>query len=138
MASLLGRLTPAAGALVGSALRLRDTDGPGAAVDRAVLGVDELDPDSRPAVLGFAARLADDGGLPDEARELRRRIIADHPRSPEAPAALLELARSLARDEATHGSARELLERLILEYPTSALVPQARRALEGLDRRGAS
>ncbi|MFP4624551.1 MAG: tetratricopeptide repeat protein, partial [Gemmatimonadota bacterium] len=136
LATLLGRVSPEAARAVGSALTLQDRGDPGGAVDRLAGATNGVRPEDRAPLLSVAAAMAADAGLPADARRLRSRIVADHPRSSDAPAALLALGRELAADPATRPEARELIERLILEYPRSALVPQARRVLERLDRSG--
>jgi hypothetical protein len=99
-------------------------------------GAAGLESDDQPAILEFAANLADRVRLREEAAQIRREIIDDHPASPEAPGAILAVARELSHG-GTHEEeeARVLLERLITEYPRSALVPQARRELDRLPSR---
>lgn len=138
LATLLGRLSVPAASRVGEALRLRDADRDGEAVDRLLADPEGLAPGDLPPLLDFAAGLADDAGLTDDARRIRRRIVADHPRSLEAPAALLALGREPGGEPEARAEAREHLERLIIEYPTSALAPRARRALERLRAGGAT
>jgi tetratricopeptide (TPR) repeat protein len=135
LVTLLDRTSSDGAILLGLALDGAWHGDPGSGLDRLVAGSSGLPAAEQAALLEFAAALADDGGLTEDARRLRRTLVADHPRSSEAPAALLALARSI-RSEAD-GEARELLERLIIEYPRSALVPQARRELEQI-RRGAA
>jgi tetratricopeptide (TPR) repeat protein len=137
LVTLLTRLPARGGALVGLALRLVDAGQPGEAVDRVLAAANELDPADRPPLLDYLAGLAEGAGLERDAREIRHRIVAEHPDSGEAPGALLALARDLQGDLGAEAEARELLERLIIEYPRSALVPQARRELERLGREGA-
>ncbi len=132
LATLLTRLSPAAGARIGEALDHRDDGDPGTAVDVLTAEDPSLDEGDRPAMLDFAAALADSAGLADDAGRIRRELVSKYPRSMEAPKALLALARALRPDPAALAEARELLERLILEYPRSALAPQARRELERL------
>lgn len=86
----------------------------------------------RPAVLEFAASLADRARLDERAEQIRREIVTVYPGSREAPLAMLTLARTLILDKHTPDEARMLLETLILEHPRSALVPQARRELDRL------
>lgn len=129
LATLLGRISEEAGAVLGEAMRRRDRGQAGEAVDVLLASVPGLRPEDRPPLLELAAEMAEQGGLEADARDVRRRIVAEHPRSTEAPAALLALARSLRAEAGGSIEARELLERLIVEYPRSALVPQARRAL---------
>lgn len=136
LVTLLGRVSVDAGSLIGEALMLRDRGHPGDAVDRVASALDALSPADRPPVLDFVAGIADEAGLGADARTIRRRLIAEHPRSAEAPGALLALARGLEGEAGSEEEARELLERLIIEYPRSALVPQARRALDQLSGRG--
>lgn len=134
LARLLGSLGPAAGTLLGEALDRRDA---GAAGDAVVLLVGRsaaLPETERAALLGYAAGLADEGGLAAEAEQIRRTLVLEHPDAPETPPALLALARALAQRPSGVAEARVLLERLVLEYPTSALVPQARRELDRLKR----
>lgn len=134
LATLIGRVSAEAGALVGQALMLQDRGDAGGAVDRVGARVDEIEPPDRPPLLEFVAGIAEEAGLVADARTLRRRLITEYPRSQEAPGALLALARGLGSEEGGRAEARELLERLIIEYPRSALVPQARRALDRLGR----
>jgi hypothetical protein len=133
--TLLNRASGPAGALLAGALADVERGEPGAGIDRISQGVDALEPSARAGLLEFAAALAETHQLETDARQLWRRVVADHPGSLEAPAALLALARSLRRQEDGRGEARELLQRLIIEYPRSALVPQARRELDQLGRR---
>jgi len=132
LVTLLGRVTPEGGRLLGTALaRAMQGDDRGAV---AIL-VDEshsLDRAERAGILDFAAGLADRAALPADAERIRRLIVADYADSPEAPAALLALGRSLAARPGHDVEARAFLERLVLEYPRSALVPQARRELDRL------
>lgn len=132
--TLLGRVSDEAGRRIGVALERQIAGEAGAAVDGLLGELGELPPQDRPALLEMAAGIADSGGLADDAREVRRRLVADYPRSSEAPAALLALARALRVESGGELEARELLERLIIEYPRSALVPQARRELQQLPR----
>lgn len=134
MATLLGRLSPAAGALVGRATEALA----GRATEEAVRILLEestsLPGPERAAILDFAAGLAERNDMPVEAESIRRVIVAEHADTPEAPGALLALGRSLLRHPETVAEGAELLERLLLEYPRSALAPQARRELERLRR----
>ncbi|HUG41545.1 MAG TPA: hypothetical protein VMM12_13740 [Longimicrobiales bacterium] len=137
LVTLLGRVSGDAARVLGEALRGEEEGDPGAAVDRLLAGLPALRREDRPPLLEFAAGVADRGRLPEDAREVRRRLLADFPRATEAPAALLALARGLRGEAGGEVEARELLERLIIEYPRSALVPQARRELQQLTRAGA-
>ncbi|HEX6940119.1 MAG TPA: tetratricopeptide repeat protein [Longimicrobiales bacterium] len=133
--TLLGRVSPEGGELLGRSLaRAMQGDAAGA-VELLVEESDGLAGDERAAILDFAAGLADRAELPREAERIRRTIAADHPDSPEAPAALLALGRSLAARPGSEDEARAFLERLVLDYPRSALVPQARRELDRIRRR---
>ena len=134
LVTLLGRVSKEAGRLIGEAMRLQEQGEAGAALDRVLAGLETLPREDAPPLLELAAGWADAGGLPGDARALRRRLVTDYPRSGEAPAALLDLARGLRTEEGGTAEARELLERLIIEYPRSALVPQARRELGQLPR----
>jgi hypothetical protein len=134
LAVLLGRISDSGARVLGRLLVETAAGDPGGALDRLTEAAETLDPAERAALLEFAAGVADDARLDADAVRLRRMIVADHPRSGEAPAALLALARGVSSDD--DSEARELLERLILEYPRSTLVPQARRALAELGRRG--
>lgn len=134
LVTLLGRVSDDAGRQLARAVQREERGEAGAAVDGLVGGLGSLRPEDRPPLLEFAAALAERGGLPEDAREIRRRLVEDYPRSNEAPAALLDLARGLRGEGGAEVEARELLERLIIEYPRSALVPQARRELQQLSR----
>jgi tetratricopeptide (TPR) repeat protein len=135
LATLMGRLSPQGGQLLARAMAGLAEGDPDRAARVLLEESADLSADERPAVLEFAAGLADRGALPDRAELIRREIVAEHPASREAPAALLSLARSLALRDRAVAEARGLLERLILEYPRSALVPQARSELDRLQSR---
>ncbi|MBI4544714.1 MAG: tetratricopeptide repeat protein [Gemmatimonadetes bacterium] len=130
LATLLGRVLPEGGRLLARALARAGTGEVAGAVALLHKGAGELHVSERPAVLDFAATLADLAELREEASRIRREIIAEHPRAPEVAAALLGLARALLEQPSGLEEAQELLRRLILEHPRSALVPQARRELE--------
>lgn len=132
LVTLLGRISETGGRALGEAIGLAEGGEPGAAVDRLLEAMDALPLEDRPPLLEFAAGIAAEAGLPEDARTVRRRLVTDFPRSGEAPAALLALARGLREEEGGGIEAREYLERLIIEYPRSALVPQARQELERL------
>ena len=132
LVTLLGRVAEASGRLIGEAFRLREAGEAGGAVDRLLDGLGEVPAEDRAPLLELAAGIADAAALPADARDVRRRLVSDFPRSGEAPAALLALARGLRTESGGEVEARELLERLIIEYPRSALVPQARRELQQL------
>lgn len=132
LATLLGRLSQPGGELVAKAMA-RATDGQ--REEGVALLFDEsasLPEAERPAVLEFAASLADRARLDERAEQIRREIVTVYPDSREAPLAMLTLARTLLLDKHTPDEARMLLETLILEHPRSALVPQARRELDRL------
>lgn len=135
LATLLGRLTPAGGRLLGQAMARAGERGAAEAVSLLVDESGELGRAERAAILDFAAGLAERAGLPAEAEQIRRTIIGDLADAPEAPAALLALARALADRAGGLEEARQLLERLVLDHPRSALVPQARRELDRLQGR---
>ncbi|MBX6364201.1 MAG: tetratricopeptide repeat protein [Gemmatimonadetes bacterium] len=135
LVSLLTRLSPAAGKLVGRAVA-KVTEGQTS--DAVALLSSEsrtLPPAERAAILDFAAGMAARAGMDAEAEALRRTLITDFPNALETPAAMLALARALADRPQTLAEARELLERLIIDYPKSALVPEARRELDLLQGR---
>ncbi|HSH45702.1 MAG TPA: hypothetical protein VK966_07595, partial [Longimicrobiales bacterium] len=134
LVTLLGTVSDEGGMVVGEAMRLVDAGEPGGAVDLVERRVPELPAEDRPAMLTFAAELADRGQLRDDARRVRRHLLDTYPRSEAAPEALLALARGLRGEGDGALEARELLERLIMEYPRSALVPQARRELQQMTR----
>jgi tetratricopeptide (TPR) repeat protein len=135
LATMLGKVSRPGGELLGKSIA-RAAAGAGkeafAMLDTGSVALPELE---RPAILDFAAALADRSDLPLDAERVRRRIVADYPRSVEAPSALLALARSLTERGEAAGEARQYLEKLILEYPRSALVPQARQELDRLQGR---
>ena len=130
LATLLGKVSREGGELLGEALAAAGAGEPKQAVAAVETRVGALPEGERPAILDFAAALADRGDLPLDAERMRRRIITDYPRSTEAPAALLTLARSLTEKGGATEEARAFLEKLIIDYPRSALVPQARQELE--------
>jgi hypothetical protein len=136
LVTLLTRIPEAGAAMLGQALADAAAGEPGRGVDRLVSSSAGLASAERAALLEFAASLAEEHGLDDDATRIRQIIVAEHPRTSEAPAALLALARAAA--DRGGEEARELLERLIIEYPRSALVPQARRDLEQIRRATAS
>jgi Tfp pilus assembly protein PilF len=135
LATLVGKVSREGGELLGEVLAAAGAGQAKHAVVTVEKRIDDLPESDRPAILDFAAALADRGELPLDAERIRRRIITDFPKSNEAPAALLTLARSLTeRAEATE-EAKTYLEKLIIEYPRSALVPQARQELDRLQGR---
>lgn len=130
LATLLGKVSREGGELLGEALAAAGAGEAKQAVAAVEKRLDALPEAERPAILDFAAALADRSELPLDAERMRRRIITDFPRSTEAPAALLTLARSLTEKGGATEEARAFLEKLIIDYPRSALVPQARQELE--------
>ena len=71
-------------------MRLQERGEAGAALDGLLERLPTLRPEDRPPLLELAASLAEGSGLADDARTVRRRLVAEYPRSNEAPAALLE------------------------------------------------
>lgn len=135
LATLLGKVSRPGGELLGEALAEAGSGQAKNAVAIIEKRVDTLPESERPAILDFAAALADRGQMPLEGERLRRRIVTEFPQSHEAPAALLSLARSLTEKGGATEEAKAFLEKLIVEYPRSALVPQARQELERLQGR---
>ncbi len=135
LVTLLGRISPIGGKLVGRALALLTEGERGAAVELLLSESRPLAARERAALLDFAASSAQQAGLPALAEQARREIVEELPQSQEAPAALLALARSLVRQPEGLAEARVLAERLILEHPRSALAPQARQLLGQLEAR---
>ena len=90
--------------------------------------------DEQPPLLAMGARIADRGGVPDQAAEFRGRIIREHRYAPEVPEATLELARFKGAKPGGVDEAIRLLEDLILSQPNSAIVPTARRELQRIQR----
>lgn len=135
LATLLGKVSRAGGELLGQALAAAGAGQEKQAVLMVEKRIETLPETERPAILDFAAALADRGQLPLDAERIRRQIITDFPRSNEAPAALLTLARSLSDRAEAAEEAKSYLETLIIDYPRSALVPQARQELDRLQGR---
>ena len=132
VALLIGRVSPEGGQALAAALVELRQGRTGGAVARLTDSTQVPGAD-RPALLAFAAELADEAGLARDAEQARRRLLRDHGDSSEAPAALLGLARGLLEQgSAGRKEAKRLLERLILEHSNSPLVPQARRELSRL------
>ncbi len=92
-------------------------------------------PEATPLLLSLAARLHAARKDDAQAVPLWSRVVTDFAASPEAPEADLEWARALSRS-GQGPAAIDRLEHLILTWSSSALVPQARRELEALKRRG--
>jgi outer membrane protein assembly factor BamD (BamD/ComL family) len=135
LATLLGKVSREGGELLGEALAATGAGEGKNAVLTVEKRVETLPEMERPAILDFAAALADRSQLPLDGERIRRRIITDYPRSNEAPSALLTLARSLTERGDAVDEAKTWLEKLIIEYPRSALVPQARQELDRLQGR---
>jgi hypothetical protein len=135
LATLLGKVSRQGGELLGEALATAGSGNAKHAVSTVESRAASLPEIERPAILDFAAALADRSQLPLDAERLRRRIVTDFPRSNEAPAALLALARGLTDRAEAAEEAKTYLEKLIIEYPRSALVPQARQELDRLQGR---
>jgi tetratricopeptide (TPR) repeat protein len=135
LATLLGKVSREGGELLGEALAASSAGEAKIAVQTVEKRVDELPELERPAILDFAAALADRGRLPLDAERLRRRVVTEFPKSNEAPSALLALARGLTERGEAPEEARTYLEKLIIEYPRSALVPQARQEMDRLQGR---
>lgn len=136
LVTLLGRVSPKGGRLLGSAIaREASGDAAGAVAELTGTKAAALAEPERAALLDHAASIAERGHRVAEAMELRRRIVTEHPQSQAAPPALLALSRWLAEREEGREEAKKLLERLILGYPRSALLPQARRELDQLQKR---
>ena len=93
---------------------------------------DDFPQENRPAVLALAARIAEEGGLPEQAARFRAQLIQDFPTAPEAPEATLRLARFRGAYAEGVEEAIQLLEALILREPNGAIVPTARRELRTL------
>jgi tetratricopeptide (TPR) repeat protein len=132
LATLLGRLSPAGGELIGRAAALDAAGDVAAAVTLLATESIGLGAAERAPVLDYAAGLAERAGHAVEAEAVRRTVIAEFQTGPEPPAALLALARAAAARPEGLPEAQTLLERLILDHPRSALVPQARRELNRL------
>ncbi len=105
----------------------RRTDG---ALSELEVAVDAVPRDGRPPLLAMGARIADVGGVPEQAADFRERIIRDHPYATEVPEATLELARFKGAMPGGVDEAIRLLEDLILGDPNGAIVPTARRELQ--------
>jgi hypothetical protein len=135
LATLLGKVSREGGEVLGEALASAGSGHAKQAVTTAENRAQTLPELERPAILDFAAALADRAQLPLDAERLRRKIVTDFPRSNEAPAALLALARGLTDRAEAAEEAKTWLEKLIIEYPRSALVPQARQELDRLQGR---
>lgn len=120
-----------AGSLAARALLRAEDDGGvrGSGLVDAELG--GLPDEDRPALLAFAAHLAE-GPDPRRALELRLRLLEAHPEAPEAHEARLRAARTLLARDGDRERARALLEELIVGAPNHPLAPAARRLLQEL------
>ena len=134
--SLLGRLSKTgAGALVTAGLGAHH--GRGVVAARALAAETATLPEGdRPPLLAQAARIAEEGGAPELAVEIRQRLLVEHPNAPEVAEASLSLARHLGRPGGDEGAAIRLLEDLITSRPGAPIVPEARLELERLRSRG--
>lgn len=130
LAVLLERVSADGGEMVAGMLAAGppDEDAMAALISRSA----PLPPAERAAILDFAAAVSETAGRTEQASEIRRTIVEEHPQAPEAPGALLALARGMSDRAGFGAEVRVLLEKLIVDYPRSALVPQARRELERL------
>lgn len=135
MVTLLGRMSHSSGELLGKAMARAGTGANKEAVTLLEKGANSIPELERPAILDFAAAIADRSEMPLDAERMRRRVVTEFPKSIEAPGALLALGRSLGERNESAEEARQYLEKLILEYPKSALVPQARQELDRLQGR---
>jgi tetratricopeptide (TPR) repeat protein len=131
--TLIDRLQPAGRALVADAAVLERRGRITEALDLLRTGLGgALPPPDQAALLAQGARLAEEGGMVDEAAELREELVTGHPDAPEVEEATLELARHRARRGGDVDGALRLLESLILTRPDAAVVPDARREMERL------
>lgn len=135
LVTLLGKVSRSGGELLGKALARAAAGVISEAFTLLETGADSLPDLERPAILDFAAALADRAQRPLDAERVRRRIVDEFAHSSEAPAALLALARGMTERGEAAAEARHYLETLIVEYPRSALVPQARQELDRLQGR---
>ena len=104
------------------------------ALSELEVAIDAVPRDGRPSLLAMGARIADVGGVPEQAADFRERIIRDHPYASEVPEATLGLARFKGARPGGLDEAIRLLEDLILDQPNSAVVPIARRELQRIQR----
>ena len=104
------------------------------ALSELEVAIDAVPQDGRPSLLAMGARIADVGGLPEQAADFRERLIRDHPYASEVPEATLGLARFKGATPEGMDEAIRLLEDLILDQPNSAIVPTARRELQRIQR----
>lgn len=131
LAALLNRLSPSSTGRLAEIMSGTGVGSPGLA--QAVLRLaDEAPHADQPALLGYAASLAERQDDVAGAENARRRLVADYPAAPETPAALLALAESVGSNPDGTTEAVRLLERLILEHPDSPLLPRARQELSRL------
>ena len=104
------------------------------ALSELEVAIDAVPQDGLPSLLAMAARIADVGGVPEQAADFRERIIRDHPYASEVAEATLRLARFKGATPEGLDEAIRLLEDLILDQPNSAIVPTARRELQRIQR----
>ena len=105
------------------------------AATRGLLDASTELPEAAPLLLSLAGRLHAARKDDAQALLLYARVVSEFAEAPEAPEAELEWSRGLGRTGQAP-AAMAHLEHLILTWPTSALVPQARRELEALKKRG--
>lgn len=111
------------------ALQARDDADP--LLESADLWARGGDPGASAGLLRLSAGALERAERPDEAREVRERLVDAYPGTAEATGALLALARSaLPRRPDV---ARAWLQKLIIEHPGSALAPVARRLLSEIE-----
>jgi tetratricopeptide (TPR) repeat protein len=135
-ASLLGRLSePGKAALAAAGVtahRGRPADAAASLAEAAgALGGTDGAP-----LLAEAARLAERGAAGEQAADIRRRLLDEHPDAAEVAEATLALARHEAAAGGGSEEAIRLLEDLITRRPTAAVVPEARLELQRLRSRG--
>jgi tetratricopeptide (TPR) repeat protein len=133
--TMVGRLSPAGGDVLGRALAKAWAGDRKSAVLLIESSSASLPADERAAILDYAAGMADRADLDSDAERIRRTIVTDYAETLEAANALLALGRALSVRPEAQDEARQLFERLILDYPRSALVPQARHELDLLHSR---
>lgn len=136
LANILTQLDSPAAEVAAEAIVLARAGRSAIALNRIEVGSPDADEADRPALLSLAARIADEATLYDRGAEFRETILGQHRDSPEAPGAALALARYQADQPDGLASAIAVLEELILSRPNSPVVPDARRELQKLQRRG--
>lgn len=135
--AVLERLSGESAAEIAPALNEAHLGALDAALDRVTrrLSVTADSAISERATLHFvAAEIAGAGGDMTSAEAHLEALLALPGAFVERPVALLSLARMLRRREGGIEQARAYLTQLILEHPQAAVVPEARRALDALER----